>query len=77
MLPQEHAVQHSVGGGLRLEPGAVKALMAQASLRVQNLPCTITHTTSNGMLLLNLPGPAGVPGFKVGFLRGSATGVGV
>ncbi|KAG2495322.1 hypothetical protein HYH03_006592 [Edaphochlamys debaryana] len=59
-------VRPSVRAALgKLDDRAIKMLFAATSRRVEHLPCTPVAMSSGGGLLLPLPGPKGVPGFKV------------
>ncbi|GFR42093.1 hypothetical protein Agub_g2935 [Astrephomene gubernaculifera] len=48
-----------------LDDRAIKQLFAATSRRVEHLPCTPVSLSSGAGLLMPLPGPKGVPGFRV------------
>ncbi|GIL97605.1 hypothetical protein Vretimale_3136, partial [Volvox reticuliferus] len=49
----------------KLDDRAIKQLFAATSRRVEHLPCTPVSLSSGGGLLLPLPGPKGVSGYRV------------
>ncbi|GLC37452.1 hypothetical protein PLESTM_000586100, partial [Pleodorina starrii] len=49
----------------KLDDRAIKQLFSATSRRVEHLPCTPVSLSSGGGLLMPLPGPKGVPGYRV------------